>query len=195
MCSELTPRARIPDTRIPQLMQPCLERSRFWDKHFKKVLSFCLPDKINNLIHQTLSPFSCPKAQKYIIWPIIVAMCLELICCHLMINSMDFSPLRDRDIFSFSFSTSRIFKRLKQNMHSLLCLIWLWINWPKVFLHILNQIDSECMLKCEILKGKIYAGRAVQSVQSTTGLNLFMEDYYSWYCRVFGFAHKQLRSP
>ena len=25
MCSELTPRARIPDTRIPQLMQPCLQ--------------------------------------------------------------------------------------------------------------------------------------------------------------------------
>ena len=24
MCSELTPRARIPDTRIPQLMQPCV---------------------------------------------------------------------------------------------------------------------------------------------------------------------------
>ena len=24
MCSELTPRARIPDTRIPQLMQPCM---------------------------------------------------------------------------------------------------------------------------------------------------------------------------
>ena len=24
MCSELTPRAPIPDTRIPQLMQPCL---------------------------------------------------------------------------------------------------------------------------------------------------------------------------
>ena len=24
MCSELTPHARIPDTRIPQLMQPCL---------------------------------------------------------------------------------------------------------------------------------------------------------------------------
>ena len=23
LCSELTPRARIPDTRIPQLMQPC----------------------------------------------------------------------------------------------------------------------------------------------------------------------------
>ena len=23
MCSKLTPRARIPDTRIPQLMQPC----------------------------------------------------------------------------------------------------------------------------------------------------------------------------
>ena len=23
MCSELTPRARIPDTRIPQFMQPC----------------------------------------------------------------------------------------------------------------------------------------------------------------------------
>ena len=23
MCSELTPRGRIPDTRIPQLMQPC----------------------------------------------------------------------------------------------------------------------------------------------------------------------------
>ena len=28
MCSELTPRAHIPDTRIPQLMQPC-ERSIF----------------------------------------------------------------------------------------------------------------------------------------------------------------------
>ena len=26
MCSELTPRAPIPDTRIPQLMQPCLCR-------------------------------------------------------------------------------------------------------------------------------------------------------------------------
>ena len=26
MCSELTPRARIPDTRIPQLMQPCWAR-------------------------------------------------------------------------------------------------------------------------------------------------------------------------
>ena len=25
MCSELTPRARIPDTRIPQFMQPCLK--------------------------------------------------------------------------------------------------------------------------------------------------------------------------
>ena len=24
MCSELTPRARIPDSRIPQFMQPCL---------------------------------------------------------------------------------------------------------------------------------------------------------------------------
>ena len=24
MCSELTPRARIPDIRIPQLMQPCV---------------------------------------------------------------------------------------------------------------------------------------------------------------------------
>ena len=28
MCSELTPRARIPDTRIPQLMQPCLGTMR-----------------------------------------------------------------------------------------------------------------------------------------------------------------------
>ena len=25
MCSELAPRAHIPDTRIPQLMQPCLD--------------------------------------------------------------------------------------------------------------------------------------------------------------------------
>ena len=25
MCSEHTPRARIPDTRIPQLMQPCFQ--------------------------------------------------------------------------------------------------------------------------------------------------------------------------
>ena len=28
MCSELTPRARIPDTRIPQLMQPCSVNTR-----------------------------------------------------------------------------------------------------------------------------------------------------------------------
>ena len=28
MCSELTPRARIPDTRLPQLMQPCEEQGR-----------------------------------------------------------------------------------------------------------------------------------------------------------------------
>ena len=27
MCSELTPRARILDTRIPQLMQPCMQNS------------------------------------------------------------------------------------------------------------------------------------------------------------------------
>ena len=26
MCSELTPRAPVPDNRIPQLMQPCLEQ-------------------------------------------------------------------------------------------------------------------------------------------------------------------------
>ena len=32
MCSELTPRARIPDTRIPQLMQPCLPGSQ-WPGH------------------------------------------------------------------------------------------------------------------------------------------------------------------
>ena len=32
MCSELTPRAHIPDTRIPQLMQPCFQQlSLFWD--------------------------------------------------------------------------------------------------------------------------------------------------------------------
>ena len=29
MCSELTPRARIPDTRIPQLMQPCIYNGSF----------------------------------------------------------------------------------------------------------------------------------------------------------------------
>ena len=38
MCSELTPRARIPDTRIPQLMQPWLERS------FPKCCIYCLSD-------------------------------------------------------------------------------------------------------------------------------------------------------
>ena len=27
MCSELTPRAHVPDNRIPQLMQPCLEHN------------------------------------------------------------------------------------------------------------------------------------------------------------------------
>ena len=38
MCSELTPRARIPDTRIPQLMQPCLLNTMFfWADIFKAV--------------------------------------------------------------------------------------------------------------------------------------------------------------
>ena len=29
MCSKLTPRARIPDTRIPQLMQPCFTSANY----------------------------------------------------------------------------------------------------------------------------------------------------------------------
>ena len=40
MCSELTPRARIPDTRIPQLMQPCP-----WDAEQVQVIKifiYCL---------------------------------------------------------------------------------------------------------------------------------------------------------
>ena len=56
MCSELTPRARIPDTRIPQLMQPCdreivlhLERM----KEYKQMvditsLGSLLPSKANH---------------------------------------------------------------------------------------------------------------------------------------------------
>ena len=35
MCSELTPRARILDTRIPQLMQPCTLVSPFMNKILK----------------------------------------------------------------------------------------------------------------------------------------------------------------
>ena len=45
MCSELTPRARIPDIRLPQLMQPCLGMCKkqvfFGPKHqFKPFLVY-----------------------------------------------------------------------------------------------------------------------------------------------------------
>ena len=39
MCSELTPRAPVPDNRTPQLMQPC------WAIFFR-VVEFCFLDRI-----------------------------------------------------------------------------------------------------------------------------------------------------
>ena len=48
MCSELTPRARIPDTRIPQLMQPCQGiRSLLWipaEMIKRKIILQCIPN-------------------------------------------------------------------------------------------------------------------------------------------------------
>ena len=44
MCSELTPRAHIPDTRIPQLMQPCFQDNvHLVNVHPGKVLRLRLP--------------------------------------------------------------------------------------------------------------------------------------------------------
>ena len=43
MCSELTPRAPIPDTRIPQLMQPCV----YFDLCLKVVLLKAQPDSLH----------------------------------------------------------------------------------------------------------------------------------------------------
>ena len=40
MCSELTPRARILDTRIPQLMQPCTHRCLMIDSTMAKKFHF-----------------------------------------------------------------------------------------------------------------------------------------------------------
>ena len=62
MCSELTPRARIPDTRIPQLMQPCSTVfGRLWlylGEYLSKYLSapimgeWGIPEKIlQNIVH------------------------------------------------------------------------------------------------------------------------------------------------
>ena len=57
MCSELTPRARIPDTRIPQLMQPCCQgknqiNQRHCDSETKlltvNILNTCFPINLNN---------------------------------------------------------------------------------------------------------------------------------------------------
>ena len=64
MCSELTPRARIPDTRIPQLMQPwttdggieCLKPINI----FLKITSFCLKISTKLLFfHQIIASESC----------------------------------------------------------------------------------------------------------------------------------------
>ena len=47
MCSELNPRARIPDTRIPQLMQPCSLQFYDTNQTVVKLLAFCRKEKIN----------------------------------------------------------------------------------------------------------------------------------------------------
>ena len=50
MCSELTPRAHIPDTRIPQLMQPCLH-----------ILPFSLSVPMKQGIPSGWTGGKCPK--------------------------------------------------------------------------------------------------------------------------------------
>ena len=57
MCSELTPRARIPDTRIPQYMQPCqgLSTSRT-----TRNTNYTFPFMINNGLFGQILPFSAP---------------------------------------------------------------------------------------------------------------------------------------
>ena len=50
MCSELTPRARIPDTRIPQLMQP-------WTKHRAPTLFCSAPPKGGDISKSSSSYF------------------------------------------------------------------------------------------------------------------------------------------
>ena len=55
MCSELTPRARIPDTRIPQLMQPCTQIfwwKVIWTKSKRTAAFFGKPSLIGYLVEQ-----------------------------------------------------------------------------------------------------------------------------------------------
>ena len=57
MCPELTPRARIPDTRIPQFMQPCIfEDSRKMRLIVSKEITRCLPQS------RCCPPTSCQSA-------------------------------------------------------------------------------------------------------------------------------------
>ena len=54
MCSELTPRARIPDTRIPQLMRPCSTVS-FLSMHICSILYFNFFDAVVSFQKQIVS--------------------------------------------------------------------------------------------------------------------------------------------
>ena len=76
MCSELTPRARIPDTRIPQLMQPCMWKGRFLKK--KRNIFFTKPTPrmktFNEIFKQSVenqnSP-TVPLVQKFFFYRFI----------------------------------------------------------------------------------------------------------------------------
>ena len=66
MCSELTPRAPIPDTRIPQLMQPCMEEDMDDEDHIRD--NDKSEDFYNNAIHERVvkSVRSTPTKKKEI---------------------------------------------------------------------------------------------------------------------------------
>ena len=64
MCSELTPRARIPDTRIPQLMQPCLQVTIFcFNTQQCKVFPIVLTYKRNPSEKKQNKTFENPQMQ------------------------------------------------------------------------------------------------------------------------------------
>ena len=70
MCSELTPRAPIPDTRIPQLMQPCWPQpkdSKLQKMQKKKCTCYIIKKSCHfRLIHINQISRSCSKYMKFL---------------------------------------------------------------------------------------------------------------------------------
>ena len=72
MCSELTPRARIPETRIPQLMQPCCSKRPIEEIDFSTCLGRMTREKDTALSLQKSIPGMEFRLQRVGTSPILV---------------------------------------------------------------------------------------------------------------------------